>query len=641
MPNAINPQILITTAMEILVSDLEGHGNVLSTMHRSALLEIIDTCTGYVTGHQRGRQAFGLPTGMGKTSAIVAFIAASELLGYQIAVSVAASKVEALCDIKRSLMAHGVPEDAIGIKHSVHNATEPSTGNESRRIQLVTHARVRGGTDFALFGEYQGEPRVLMIYDETLLRSDSFAFAESDLRKALKVLEIDLEGNADPLSISLLSYLQEATQSIAKTLADLRLPGADEYFNGKRVDLPFLDEPILDSYRNRVKSIGSRLGTFTGQLDTFLSVCQDSLQVLRAEQGGGVVAVCEAIPPELKNVVILDASTPIRELVHLDRTVKVVQSFAPEDLKSFEAVEVHQLLASGGRSAIEGSLKQKSSDAAAISMEIIDIIKANEGTTKAFLIFSFLPRRGQVDVLEALKRDLAVAGIDLNEEVSIELKSGTTEKRPRFNFLTWGSQESLNGFEYCDVVIMAGVLHRSHIEIAAAVKAQVGHLPEPTPSDRLRQVIESEIAHVVYQGASRGSCRRINNGKALGMRLYLVHRSKGLKTILDRVMPRARWYYPDPKHLKKSTSEGRSTALLGQVLAYLDALPEAEIKVSATRIKRSIEVGTSEAEKKAFGRSLELIEPAIHAWGRDGRGLIRMNGYGFTPVGENSGQGSL
>jgi len=620
MTGPINAHILTSTAMQILTEDLEGHGNVLSQGHRAALYELLDTFTGYCVGTQRGRQAFPLPTGMGKTSAVVAFVAALERLGYQAPLAVAASKVEALCSLKRDLVAHGVPAEAIGLKHSVHDAKEASTGNESRRIQLVTHARVRGGTDFKLFGEHEGHPRALMVYDETLLRSDSFAFHEADMRKAVACLNIELEAKEDPLSLALLSYLQVASETIAEALAGLRA-GGDPHGNGVRVDLPFLDETTMASYRAAVRSRARGLGAWARQLDSLLSVSQESLQVLTAEQGGGVVAVCEAVPPQLRSVVILDASTPVRELVHLDPTVRIVQSFPPEELKTYEAVEVHQLMAAGGRGAIEGSYAQKTKEAAAVSLEVLDIIRATQDSAQAFLIFSFLPRGGQADVLDGLKRDLARAGVDLEAK--------TTKGDRRFNFLTWGNQEGLNGFEFCDVVIMAGVLHRSHLDIAACVKAQVGHLSEPTPSDRLRRVIESEVAHVVYQGASRGSCRRIDNGKAQAMKLYVIHHSGGLRALLDRVMPKAQWYCHDPKHLKKAAVESKVAGLLAQVLAHLNDLPELTPALSSTQLKKTLGLTILPAEVKAFTRALDLLRPDVHGWARQDRSVVRCNGYGF------------
>ena len=616
----INHNQLRALAHAILVEDLENHGNVLSSSHAAALLELVDSFTSYCTGAQGGRRAFALPTGMGKTSAVTAFLTALHRLGYTVPVAVAASRVEALCRLKQDLLAHGLPDALVGLKHADPNASEASTGDESRQFQLVTHARVRGGRDFDLFGHHEGAQRPLCIYDETLMRADTFAFAETDMRRAMALLKIELERQTDPLTTSLVAYLEVASTTIAAALAELR-GGGDEARNGRAVDLPPLDEALVSTYCDAVRRAAGGLGPWAQQLVSLLSVSQEALQVLTAEQGGGIVAVREAVPSALRNVVILDASTPIRELVKLDPTIISEQGIPPNDLKSYEAVQVHQLVASGGRGSVEATFRANSREASAVSREVIDIVRDNQSNARAFLIFSFLPRRGQVDVLGELKKDLTRAGFDLAQRTADDL--------PRFEFLTWGNQEGLNGYEHCDVVIMAGVLHRGHLDIAAAVKGQVGHLGEPTPSARLRQVIESEVAHVVYQGASRGSCRRIHHGKAVPMKLYLIHRNAALKTILDRVMPGAVWHYPEPRHLKKALAEGRAAQLFGQLLAYLRGLPEGVAdKVSTQSVKKALSVPKGSADAKAWTRCLDLLDIETHGWALDAKSLMRVT-YGF------------
>jgi hypothetical protein len=614
---AIDRELLNRTAFDILKGDLEGHGNVLSALHASALNELLDTLSGYCVGAERGRQAFGLPTGMGKTSAIVAFLAALHRLGYPVPVSVAGFRVEALCTLHRQLREHEVPEDWIGIKHADVQASVPSTGNESRLFQLVTHARVRlqkRDSDFSIFGEHEGTPRALCIYDESLMRSDSFAFSESSLRKGLALLRIDWERTADPLSLAVRAYLEAATETISAALTKLRNEG-DTYRNGIPVDLAELEEHQIETYRMAIGRACGGLGGYENQLETLLLVSQNPLQVLAAEQGGGAVAVREAVPSALRNVVILDASTPVRELVRMDPTIRQGHDIPARDLKSFEAVQVHQLLAAGGRGSIEWSFKAKAREAAAVSSEVLDIIKQNT-QAKGILVFSFLPRRGQVDVLAELKRDLARGGADLQLSMKDE-----TQRRVRF--LTWGQQEGLNGYEACDVVIMAGVLHRSHLDIAAAIKGQIGHLAEPTPGDRLREVVESEVAHVIFQGASRGSCRRVVNGRAQPMKLYLIHRNLGLKAILDKVMPNAQWFYPDPKFLKKAAGETRAARVVGELLAHLDGLDEAEDDVSTKRVKAAIGLTTKGGDVDAWKAALKLFKTLGTEWEAGGRGFVR------------------
>jgi len=97
---------------------------------------------------------------MGKTSAILAWTSTLNKIGADhVSVAVACSKVEALCDIQRDLMAMGAPEQQIGLRHSYHDASLPSTEDDDRQIMLVTHARVRDGEKLKHFSHYQGIER--------------------------------------------------------------------------------------------------------------------------------------------------------------------------------------------------------------------------------------------------------------------------------------------------------------------------------------------------------------------------------------------------------------------------------------------------------------------------------------------------
>jgi hypothetical protein len=612
---------LAETAFAILVSDLEGHGNVLSPMHRAALMELVDTFAAYSVEEAHGRRAFPLPTGMGKTSAVVAFIAALERLGYAVPVSVAASKVEALAVLYRDLVAHGVPAERIGIKHAVPGAAVASTGNAEHLYQLVTHARIRGGSDFELFGQYKGAPRPLCIYDESLFRADAFAFSELELRLALGALGPLAEAFPDLAQVH--SYISEASGVIRVALDSLRVSG-DEYRNGVPVKLPARDEVVLEAWAALLGKHRPRLKSFTEVLSQLLAVSQMDLQVLTSEQGNGVVSVRMAVPAALRNVVILDASGPIRELARMDPTMTLVDSFDPLHLKSFEEVEVHQLLAAGGRGAIEQSYSGATKETAALSREVLDIIRreSKADPRRAFLVFSFM-KRGPVDVLSQLKADMLRAGIDPD--------SMTPKGQRRFEFLTWGQHEALNGYEHCETVILAGVLHRNHLDIAASIKGQQGHLKAPTPGDLVRHVVETEVAHCVYQAASRGSCRRVVNGKAKPMHLYLIHRGLKLKTILDKVMPGAQWFYPDPVHLKKAAANGRAAAMLGRLLEYLGGVPDGTLKVSSKAAKATMNLPPDDATAHAFKAAAAALEVDEHGWTREGRSLVRAAvAYGFA-----------
>ena len=195
-----------------------------------SLQTLVSEMTGYAHGAITGRRAFSLGTGCGKTSAIIAWITALHRQGLtDVAVSISASKVEALCDLKQALLDHGVPESLIGLKHSftADEASLPSTGSEDRRYQLVTHARVRGGNDDHLFVEHRGKPRALMIYDESLFRSEALTVSERGIRMELAALREYVSGlPLESQFAGLIGYLEEASAQVSARVEEQRqLPG--------------------------------------------------------------------------------------------------------------------------------------------------------------------------------------------------------------------------------------------------------------------------------------------------------------------------------------------------------------------------------------------------------------------------------
>ena len=82
---------LTATAQTNLVESLQRFGNVLSIPHSKALYTLNDMLTKLATGRAQGRWAFGLPTGTGKTRAIVEWSTAVHTLGLPLSFAVSAS----------------------------------------------------------------------------------------------------------------------------------------------------------------------------------------------------------------------------------------------------------------------------------------------------------------------------------------------------------------------------------------------------------------------------------------------------------------------------------------------------------------------------------------------------------------------
>lgn len=610
MTNIKTAQTLTITAFEILIEDLERHKNKPGELQRAALWELLDTLSAYAFGTERGRQAFGLATGAGKTSAVVAFITAIHRLGMDnVALAVAASKVAALCGLKEKLLANGVPEELIGLKHS-HGASAslPSTGNDDRRFQLVTHARVRGGSDKDLFIQHRGKKRAVMVFDETLFRSDTFAVTGYDFEHALAGFRV-LAKHSGTRYDALLAYMTECGDLVEAGLTDAKQSQIHEK-QVVTINLPQLDQANLDGYTAQLASLPSQKYE---ALQSLLQMSQDPLRIILTQQRDGVIWFKVSVPEELEDVVILDASHPIRDLISLDPTIRTAGHFLDMDVKRFDNVTIHQMLSPGGRHSITKSFNQIRKENRTVSKEIIEVVKAN-ADAKGILLFTF--KKHDIDIEQRLVSDLADAGIDLDEL--------TPEGRKRVNLLCWGDETSLNGLEHCDVVIMAGVLHRCRLDLAATIVGQADDLGAKVDNTLTTRMLNSEIAHLIYQGASRGSCRTINDGQALPMKLYLIHRELVVRPILDKVMKGVKWALWQPEH-DPSGSSGVTDLLCLRINAYLESLLPEVTSISTRKLKEGMTLQKEGIVPQTFTNAIRRVDAISGLWRLEGRTMVSVD----------------
>jgi hypothetical protein len=605
---SFKPSELTDVAHAILIADLIRYGNNPGTVQKAALHELLDTMTGYAFGTQLGRQAFGLPTGFGKTSALVAWIAALYKVGPpDIAVSVATSKVDALCNIHRALVERGVPEVVLGIKHSLPLAAVASTGTDDRRFQLVTHARVRGGSDHDLFIRHNGVKRSLMIYDETLSRSDTFAVAKIDFDVARGAFEGHLP-YLGAAFVGVAAYLQECRALINEAFIQVGMQTNQEV----TIQLPPRSQQEIDGYIALLTHASSRGQSYDPLLE-ILRMSQDRLRLITTSQSTGVLCYKIVVPEDLSNVLILDASYPIRKLVHLDETIKPVGAFQEQQVKRFDDLEVFQMSAHGGRHSMTSCFRHRQSEDRWVSKEVIEVVKTH-GHSKGVLIFTYKSR--DVDMARLLKEDMQAAGIDVEERMS--------DGRQRINLLTWGDETSLNGLEHCEVVIMAGVLHRSYLDLASSILGQKDLLTAKVDKSILEEVLRGEICHLIYQGASRGACRRVNEGQSLPMKLFILHKDILVQRELQKVLPGAKWQQWQPAY-ETSVTKGVADRMVYAILSLLQSLDENMNMISTKKVKAILGLDPSDgAQKKAFSRAATLVMELDAFWTFKRRSFVRV-----------------
>ena len=627
MMKSVNP--LTDTAYEILVADLESYGNQLNQNHRDALYALVRTMTDMSQGGIQGRYAFSLPCGLGKTQGIIAWITALNKLELDsISVSVSASKVEALCSLKRDLIAHGVPESKIGLLHSYQHdsksgvlksgyASLPSTGSNDRQIMLVTHNRLRNGKPDKRYHSHKGKPRSLMLYDESLIVSDSrgidFIKLKGDIAKVSAMHEGE-ESYHD-----LIQYIEKTRDTIQATLQRLKdNPDSD---NACVVHLDVINADDMKSFQNKVANT-EHVYTLTD----FLEVCQLPLRIINT----GVISYQLAVSPEIKNILILDASYPIRELIKLDESIKDAQEALPylkslnvnlSQLKRFDNVKVKQMYASGSRNAMTKQFSQYPNDQLVVK-DAVKVIKGIPGD-ESVLIFTYKDKQGGVKFTHKLIKALQKSGIDCDETVTYQ-----NHQRKRINIVTWGNETSLNDFNHCKHVMLLGVMYRSSMDLSSCLVGQSNDLKAPIDNTEVFKIQKSELTHLIYQAASRGSCRTINNGYAEPMNLYLIDKHKDIKSSLAAVMPNLNWGEWNGEY--SEVNEGLIIKTAKTIYEYLNNTELTSISIR--KLKTILQL--NDMHKNTFKESWKYcLNKKTTDWKLQGRSLVSVyQGFSVEPT---------
>jgi hypothetical protein len=608
---------LIMKAFDIVTTNLRNFGNNLGEEHETALMELIGGFGLLAFGVRRGRYAYPLPTGMGKTQSIVAFCAALHQLEYKdVSVAVSAGKVEALAQLKRDLISNGVPPESIGLVHSYKYdhalaanppegyATEPSTDdNDNRPIMLVTHSRIKRGK-LGQFNQYQGRPRNLLIWDESLLVSNSRFISHRKIKKAFGHRQPDMSEGCEAIK-----YFQKAIEHINDEL-ERQKAGGDPI----AITLPTLSDLEMTTM---LKEVGS--GAVEEPLRAFLEMCQEPLRAAHTNQEGGMISYDITIPRELESIAILDASYPIRELEKMDKSIQLGGNYS-SNMKRYDHVKLHHLQAPSGRQSMTADFSKGKREERKVSSEVCDLVERlpqDEGV----IIFTFKKAdhdyngRKAVDFKKLLIDDLSNHGVDTKATVMDEKKIVD-----RFVFLTWGQETSLSQYSYCKHVVFAGVLHRSHLSLASEIVGQVDNLMEKVTSSHIEEVMVSEIAHYLYQAMSRGSCRKIEGNQAHRMDAWLIHGNDSVKSLMVQVMPGMQWLPWKGSHL---LSAPKQRALMTKIDDYLANLPTSVNKVSTVELKKA--TGLQDTPISTFTRALRETLGTSERWYMEGRSVVRMN----------------
>src|SRR5688572_7317758 len=152
-------------------------------------------------------------------------------------------------------------------------------------------------------------------------------------------------------------------------------------------------------------------------------------------------------------------------------------------------------------------------------------------------------------------------------------------------------------------VILAGVIHRSLLDIAAAAVGQLDDRHAKLGTRMLKELLESEVAHSIFQAISRGKCREVDHGQAKPMKAWVIY-PRPLQRLLDPVLPGAKWEPWKPVH-EGICGDGEVARMALAIHDYLRAQPETVRKVPTKQIKKALQI-PGEVER-TFRRAVQRL----------------------------------
>ena len=637
------------TARKFLFEQLDKYGNDITKEQKESLSELLSYYTSLSVGNINGKYAFPLPTGLGKTQSIIAWIRALHELGIdEVSIAVCQSKVEELCRLKRSLIEEwSVPENKIGLVHSYdynedfekdvletkvissppgkkYASMRSNDDYQTRQIVLLTHNKIKMNEDIWPFCYYKDEVRDVVIWDESMLVTENI-FAD------FKVVNDTFNRiynyrNTNPRLKNYVDYFSGLLDKIKKEIKRVSYRG----LQSEPIDIPKLSKDERRQYRSILENFGENIRdrNFNQRLQPIIDIMEASgnkIRPIKTTQGTALCSYELLVPDELKNVIILDASHRIRKLVNYDKSIQSPGWLQHDKLVSYENVTINHLHYPSGRYSFENHQKEMSIENRLYSLEISNAINNYVPRDEAILIFTFKGQGSDSDEhINILKNDLQRLGHDVEQHINF---NGV--KKKRFNFLTWGQETSISEFSFCSNVFFAGVIHRSDMDLASSILAQKRDYEAEIDTGLIKKVLESEITHCVYQAICRGACRKLEGGKTKPMQVYLIHKDRTLENKLRRVMPRVRWKKWTSQFLLKNKTKLEQT--IDDIQDYLTHLPDDVDNVSTKQMKKELEGKGNVYHPRTFSEATKLydlneVDRISGDWVKKGRTFHRLSG---------------
>jgi len=524
-----SPRPLWTQALDRLQADFRAKNHHPSRMMWAALIEVLRTLDDMANGKAAPLIHLSpLDPGVGKTQSVVQFLPvllASEKHA-DVGAIICANRRSQIEELIRDAKQAGLRDEQFAVYTADDKLNRLGRGSDDRNLAPVvftTHAmvmaRCKDGRSFASAEDFhfRSEPRAVRVWDEVLSPGLPITVSNPDISELIKPVSLHNAKLSAQLS-SLFADLLTRKDGEQITVPDL---AAD-----CDVDLNDL-EGMFDKHDADRRTTINALHFLFGREVT---VRHDG------QPGKSVLDFKETLPPDLKPLLVLDASArrSVKYTYSLWETGRGDIERLLEAPKDYTPLAVHHWAVSGSKSAYRDRDKRKR-----ILHGSASAINSKPG--ERWLVIHHMDK-GKDECFE--------------EELCALLASPGTDVK----FVHWGAHDATNAYADRPNVILAGTLFFRPSQYEALGRAAAGQPSSagPFPNEAFEAVRRGEHRHAILQAACRGRIRKCDGGSCPPTDLYIIA-SKGsrIRDELPDIFPgcRVREWLPLPRRLTGNVGE--------------------------------------------------------------------------------------
>ena len=217
--------------------------------------------------------------------------------------------------------------------------------------------------------------RDVLIYDESLVTSSSSICSASMLETVAGSAALQCKRNDAYRTENgaLSQWLDEVEESVAQELAKLKAQqGAQSV-----IHFPYRQQDALDTFA--LAPLAKKNETIQG----LIRMAQSPVKISNFADKG-VLTYQVSVPSELANIIVLDASQPIRDLVKYDASVKDAEQDLPAfkqlgfpliSLKRYDGSVVYRMNAHGGKTSMVKSFAAAHRKQYSVCTEVVAVLK--------------------------------------------------------------------------------------------------------------------------------------------------------------------------------------------------------------------------------------------------------------------------